>query len=362
MHNPANHYLVDTMQQESYLPEVDAESCVYSQFSKANCRGCVESCPSQAWVLDDDSLGLNTAACDGCGQCIPSCPTGALHVDFPWVVRQFSEHSMALFCCVQSQVNIDTDRLPCIHIIGLRQLLLIYNSGIKYLLVSTGNCSSCDHDQQSDLSTQLKHLNQLLLERNKPAMKIIHRSHKVWKMIFKTGEIISHGIKLSRREFLQGKGQHYRQQMLLQDPLNLPECRTVPPGQLLPKTEKKELNWPWSPLLDTDLCNGCDACMNLCPTQALAFIPAIDNSSPVYRINPANCNGCGICEDVCESNAITINRYSKVSNQIIKQTEQDCTSCGNRFHLPQNNSLSEKHICRICQIKNHSNNLFQVQE
>jgi len=360
MQNQTNRYLIDSIQQESYLPEINAEACIYSKFDQANCKSCVESCPTQAWVLDEESLGLNATACNGCGLCVPACATDALHVQFPWIVRQFNMQSMALFSCEKSDIKLKIDTLPCIHMIGLRQLLLIYNSGIKYLLVTIGECPDCERYQLSDLSTQLSQLNKMLLERNKTPMKVIHRSAKVWKSIFKTDEIISRGIKLSRRDFLHGKGHQYRQQMLLQDPLNMPECRTVPPGQLLPATDKKNVHWPCSPLLNNNLCNGCDACMNLCPTQALVFTPRTETTTAEYRINPANCNGCGICETVCESNAISIKAFSKGSVEVINLEEQTCNICGNKFHLPHYKNKSGKVQCRICQIHKHNDYLFQV--
>lgn len=360
MNSPANRYLLDTFKHEMILPEVDPDACVYTHFDQSSCRACVDSCPTQAWVLDEESLGLNTDACDGCGVCIPACPGGALSVHYPWTIRQFGGRSIALFTCELSPVKVTAEVLPCIHTIGLRQLLLIYNSGIEHLLITTANCSDCERNQSHDLSKKLEQLNSLLLERDKPPMKIIQRNRSVWEKIFRTDEIISRGIRLSRREFLRGEGQQYRRQILMQDPLNLPECRTVSPGQLLPIVEKNNLHWPWVPQLNEALCNGCDACMNLCPAEALVYVPSKENLTPEYHLNPANCNGCGICENVCESDAITIKSLSQSSTHTINLIQKDCSSCGNSFHLPENTAQNETPLCRICQVHSHSKNLFQV--
>lgn len=356
-------HVLDSARQESYLPDIDADACVHSYFNQSDCQACVDSCPSQAWILNDESLGLNTDACDGCGLCIPACPSGALSVQYPWIIRQFGGRTMALFNCELSAVKIKTEVLPCIHILGLRQLLLLYNSGISLLLISTAECSDCPRNPSTTIQQRLKQLNKLLLERNKTPMRILQRSSKVWEKIYKTDEIICRGINLSRRDFLRAEGQQYRRQMLIQDPLNLPECQTVPPGQLLPKIEKNDLHWPWAPILDETKCTGCDACMNLCPTDALQYQPGDDNSAPEYQLNPVDCNGCGICENVCDVKAIAIQSFSRSPSPVIELTEKQCSGCGNTYHMPQHSSIqSEEALCRICQQHNHNSNLFQVME
>lgn len=355
-----NRYLLDTIEQQNYLPEINAESCVYSQLEQASCQDCVDSCPTQAWILNDDELGLNIDACDGCGHCTSACSSGALSVEYPWIVRQFSNRSIALFSCEKNDIKVKAQLLPCVHIMGMRQLLLIYNSGIQHLLISTADCDKCDRYQSSDLVHQVTQLNELLLERGEPPLKLLKRSTRVWESIFSTDEIIVRGTNLSRRHFLRGDSRQLRQQMLYEDPLNLPECRTVPSGQLLPVVDNPEVHWPWSIQLDNKRCNGCDTCMNMCPTEALVFTAESEDEPSRYRVNPANCHGCGICEDVCETSAITIQQFKIASACDIQLKDTKCSSCGNTFHLPQTQDESEDSVCRICKVYSHSKDLFQV--
>lgn len=368
----AGTHLLESLTQELSLPEIDADACVYALFDQADCQACVDICPTQAWVLDEESLGLDTDACDGCGLCVPACPGGALHIHFPWVIRPFAGRKIALFACDQSGIEKNPGVLPCIHSLGLRQLLLLYNSGIEYLLIATDECTNCRRHQASDIHQRIEQLNRLLLERDKPPMKILQRSNQVWLRIFNTDEMITRGTQLSRRKFLRGGGETVRHQLVVLDPLNISECRTVPPGQLLPGAETKEdLHWPWAPSLNEQLCNGCDACMKLCPTDALQLLQEKDQdeskdhgdetgSFPSYRLNPSSCTGCGVCARVCELEAITVRGWALSAPRGVDLAEKRCPACGSIYHLPLQNPLSDEPLCRICRQQNHSSNLFQV--
>ncbi|MEE8360265.1 MAG: 4Fe-4S binding protein [Candidatus Omnitrophota bacterium] len=60
--------------------------------------------------------------------------------------------------------------------------------------------------------------------------------------------------------------------------------------------------------LDKDECNGCKACIKLCPFQALEY----DAVNKKAKVDYKKCTGCGICRSVCKKNAITLHERLSV--------------------------------------------------
>ena len=370
--NNSGKSILETITQEIRLPQINADACVHSLCQESDCNACVIACPTEAWLLDNAQLGLDIDACNGCGLCIPACPVGALHIDFPWVIRSLGYRMVALFACEQSDIKASNGIIPCLHDLGVRQLLQLYKGGIETLLVTSGDCLNCHlsdclsdplSGMEENLFSRVKQLNSLLLERDKQPIKLLQNSAKVWHKIYSSDETINCGMQLSRRNFLRGGGQKIREQLVIIDPLNLPEYRTIPPGQLLPETENNTLKWISVPDIDKTQCNGCDACIRICPSDALQLIYNKDNQ-PQYSIEAVNCTACGLCTSVCQEEAVSITHWSYVQTKKINLSETRCTACGNEFHYPKEH-LQTKHsqsLCRICREHNHSNNLFQVLE
>jgi formate hydrogenlyase subunit 6/NADH:ubiquinone oxidoreductase subunit I len=58
--------------------------------------------------------------------------------------------------------------------------------------------------------------------------------------------------------------------------------------------------WPL-PRIDAARCTGCERCIEICPTQALAQVA--DKAALLY---PDRCTYCTLCEDICPTNAIAL--------------------------------------------------------
>ncbi len=67
--------------------------------------------------------------------------------------------------------------------------------------------------------------------------------------------------------------------------------------------------------VNADKCSGCRICNDLCPFNAITFLPEL----MVTEINPALCQGCGTCVAACPAGAITGTGFS--NEQIFAQIE-----------------------------------------
>lgn len=58
--------------------------------------------------------------------------------------------------------------------------------------------------------------------------------------------------------------------------------------------------------IDSDLCTGCEACQDFCPTGCIRTIPGevYETIGAVNRVNEDGCVGCFICLDYCRWEAI----------------------------------------------------------
>ncbi len=349
----------------SAYPEISPDHCVHGLISSASCQSCVDACPHDAWILGEDALGLDEDACNGCGLCIPACPTGALHDHFPYVIRPVAGQAVALFGCERSVAQDTEAALPCVHSLGIRQLLLLHTSGVSHLLLATDDCSLCPDCPGEKLEQRVERLNLLLKERHRPLIKLSYRPVRVWKAVLKKEVLITRGTRLNRRAFLSGvsSSQVLQEQLVSMDPLNRPESRTIAPGMLLDTTSGHQ-HLPWVPRIEAAACSGCDACIRLCPTQALRHEEqhedaGKDISGSCYRMDAPRCTGCGICVDVCSEQAIRLRSWKSWAVESLPLSDAVCRRCGNNFHVPVDSELNAEGLCPICR-STGSKQLFQV--
>ncbi len=55
------------------------------------------------------------------------------------------------------------------------------------------------------------------------------------------------------------------------------------------------------PVIDKELCTGCEICVDECPTNALEMVDDI-----AELVRPGDCDGKGECAETCPSEAITM--------------------------------------------------------
>jgi len=361
------------------LPEVLAERCVHSLIEQAGCRRCVDACPTGAWVIDDERLGIDPARCDGCGLCAPACPQAAivgtaepLRVGAANAGRSGGNFApgasdgAALLACDRAWPDGSAAPgamdgvVPCVHALGLRDLARLAAAGCRRVVIATGDCDICPRGTAVRLSSRLADLARLLDSRALPHLRLERLDAEKWEAA-RAAAVPDAGPAMGRRSFLRrGLGLAVEQASAAFG-LAAAERRGVATvAQLLPATDVPPPLVPVAPVIDPPACTGCDACARLCPQDAIALESAAGELA--YRLTPAACTACGICVDVCADAAIRLEQWTVVAPSALPLGQATCSRCGVRFHRPVLVAGSGPVRCPVCEKRSGPDRLFRVQE
>lgn len=347
------------LKQEWILPEIHPERCVHSQCEIASCTRCVDVCPKTAWLLNDSGLMLDTSRCDGCGLCVAACTETALTQELELLTGELDSVKTILVACEYTDSKLtNTGIIPCIYLISHSLLNDYYGLGFQQLLFACGDCESCPRKQPAAFAKRLDQFNLLLASRAAPLLQYQHLSPQVWvKQRSQLHVQSNHEPAQTRRQFLRQAMSLAVEKSLEANNVDSEANKKIKPwpSYLPTKDELKDRLYPFVVQLDPMHCNACNACVKLCPHQALNLNKT--GKTQAYEVSPEQCTGCNLCVDSCDQEAIELKTSSTQPEPVIL-TSARCQACGNPFHYP---AIQAKQThCRICSKTNHSRQLFQV--
>lgn len=350
------HDLIDSVKSGWRTPDVVANRCVHSRLEVATCSKCVDCCPRDAWVMDDEQLGIDVDACDRCGLCMAVCPEAAIVQPLDLEIRQYEGESIAFAACELSGVVNGDGLIPCLHAISTRILIDLYNRGVRRLLLAQGDCATCERGSAESLSHRVSEFNRLLTDRDMTTLPLVVLPHEHWigtRVAVNQG--IDHDDPMSRRDFFRKvvvtAAQH--QNNVTDEEVTFAES----PGRLFPRQSFGELTL-FAPDIDAEKCEGCDACARVCEYGAIR----LSDNGDSYDIDADGCTGCGLCVDICEVTAVSVETWGRQRIVGVSLGQYHCSACGAPFRQPFNTGDVAPALCRICALTGHFKQLHQVLE
>lgn len=341
------------MDAESRHPAIEADRCVHALAPKASCRACADACPRQAWLLDEDGLGLDTEACDGCGLCAPACPQSAILFAAAPALGPERDGRVAFAACERAVPAGEAGVMPCVHALGAAALADLWLKGVRRLRYAHDDCLTCPRSTVRTLPVAAAELRRLTDDRGLEPL-----------VVTRVGEVADwraereDAASLSRRALFDA---------LLRPARAAAGVGANDPGD--PSAAGADARLPhaasatiarYGPAIDASRCEACDACIGICPTGVLSLVrePA---EAARYEVDATRCTGCRLCVDVCVAEAILIESWAAARPEPVPLGLSQCRACGVVHHATIARK-AEMDLCRICAATGHHRKLFQVIE
>lgn len=320
------------------MPHLRPGACTHARALDASCQRCEDVCAEIAIFPAGPDLHLDAAACSGCGACVAACPQDALtQPEAAPVIAARRAGQVAVALCARHPAAEGRRAAACVHALSLADLAALLAEGIDRLALATGDCDACPIRPLTTLEDPLMRLAALANSRGLLPLRAEPAGAADLALLPPVDDLAD-----PARRAIFGVAPH-----------GAPGRDPAPVLVALQTAGSGEARvYAVSPAIDPATCTGCDACLNICPTQAITLTAA-----PAYHLEPARCTGCRLCVDVCEPAAITLAPLAPAAPDVAL-SHWRCRACGVPTHAP--GPIPADGQCRICRETGHHKKLFQV--
>jgi ferredoxin len=315
--------------------------------------------------MRNDGLGFDDAACDDCGLCVVACPTEALTLPAPALLRitdapraKVMQSSWLMACdhaaLERQNSSPSAGRIPCLYAFAPGWLWQQAGAQhIESIVATTGDCTKCPrgaagadwHRQWSAVSAA------------GPTHGPVHPAPTLQIVEPQTWQALA-AVAATQQETMPGRRAFFRR--LAVPTRNAADVATAPlSSNRRWLTQQLAHPWPsarhrplWAVDLDETRCSACLDCTRLCPTQALRGIGANagGHDREQFIVDMAHCIGCGLCVAVCDDMALRPARPEPSSGgtppHSLPLQKQVCSACGMSFYRLVRSPAAQREISR----------------
>lgn len=287
--------------------ELDPLACLNADAPHA-CRRCVEACPEKAIAIPGGGAPvLNGERCVACGLCVAACPTNAWAMNgqrseglFRLVMEAASGRATLVVRCERADGH-EGVLLPCLALWRPWWLLPLAALGVRRIVaLGLTHCGHCPrrhgrtHWQrvqararawQGRLSRPLPEIGE---EEHPPA----ESNRQAARRAFLRAGVLEL-VRAAAEAAAPERGDHPPERTAVVRAL-----ARLGPGY---GTVESDVWWPFGGLVAHETCTLCGACVEVCPTNALALHR---NGHLLLEQRPDACVGCEACVRACEEGAM----------------------------------------------------------
>lgn len=300
-------------------PFINPNLCVHSKISNSSCRNCIDICPSNAWVISNESLAFDEKQCKYCNSCVGSCNEGAIYSDFEFKTLKIDKDKI-VFLAINEEEN--PYYLKDLNILSIKNILKLSNLGVNEIILN-------GFENIESVKTNLSKISLV------KSIKILENIS-----LEETNTILN-----------RYKQNFNRRELLKKTFTKIVKSKIDKNSDFALKNFQKEIKESiYRVNLDENSCTYCQVCTRLCPHNAISFETI--NNKKYFLSDSLNCTNCKLCSDICLSDSIKItlnNKEDKVDFKV-ELTDNICKSC--YFDFVSND---KKEICPNCEKKRISN-------